>query len=382
MMHEIAILGGGIIGASVACYLAELGQNNVLLIERDTIGSGSTGKSLGGIRSVFKHRLETQMSIYSRLAFRQLADDMSIDFNFRQCGYLMLATSDERRQTLQDMGALAESLGVEIVEPALSRLAEILPGVNLDDIQGAVLSPQDGYVPDPVQPAIAYTQRARHLGVSVLEHTHVVAVDAKDDHFVITCEDRVLQAAQIVITLNAYAQPILKSLGISLPSFPYPRHVFAVQPAPAALRASMPLTIFSDDDFMIRHETERLLSICGFREDCSEDLALAPHRLHEVRQRICRRVVTEESQVTLAWSGLRAVTPDRRAIVGLLPGVPGAWCALGFSGHGLMHAPAVGLALAESILDRKEQTFDLTPLAPERWTSWQGPPPVLESTHA
>lgn len=381
MNAQMAIFGGGIIGTSIAMHLAERGLKNVVVIERDRIGLGSTSKSVGGIRSLFHDPLEVEFSVYSREAFQQLETETSSDFGYVQCGYLLLATSQSRSDLFREMVSLARVKGVEVSELNSNDLSKMLPAIDVRDVQSAVLSPLDGYVPDPVKLVEAYAHRAQLLGVKIVQSTPIVDVERSGDAFTIKCESRVIQAEQIIVALNAYSMPILRSLGTSLPCYPYPRHVFAISPPPSYPEEALPMTIFSDHDLMLRFERNRLLAICGFRERSSADEMLIPGRLDEARRRILARVDITTRKVEAAWSGLRAVTPDRRALVGALPGVPGAWCAIGFSGHGLMHAPAVGLALAEMITGADRPTFDLAPLDPKRFLNWDGEPPIIEPTH-
>ena len=111
------------------------------------------------------------------------------------------------------------------------------------------------------------------------------------------------------------------------------------------------------------------------------ETAFEPAGMPAIEERIGSRIDLSGSAVSLAWSGLRAMTPDRRAMVGPIPGIEGAWCALGFSGHGFMHAPAIGLAIAEMMNDRKALTFDLTELDPARWLEPSEPPGLLIASH-
>jgi glycine/D-amino acid oxidase-like deaminating enzyme len=143
----------------------------------------------------------------------------------------------------------------------------------------------------------------------------------------------------------------------------------------------MPIVVFQDEDLMLRHDGQIVTLICGLREQSTLDSSLAPDQLSVVRERVIRRVDPGGAVLSSLWSGIRAMTPDRRALIGRVPGVPGAWCAIGFSGHGIMHAPAVGFAMAEWLRTGSSQRFNLSPLAPDRLGSAVSPPPVLEPGH-
>lgn len=381
MKAEIAVLGAGVVGASIAYHLAEAGQRDVLLIERGQIGQASTAQSVGGVRSLFRHRLDIEMSRYSRAAYQQIADATSVNLTFRQVGYLMIGRTEERARTLSQMADEAEAVGVPVERLLPDAVRERVPGLDVSDATCAILSPSDGYFTEPRLLAVAYAQRAQALGVTVMENAPVQAVTRQGAAFSLTLAGQVITAKQIVIALNAFASPILQSLGVSLASYPYPRHVFELTPPPAPLSATMPLTIFSDDDLMFRHDGNRLLCICGTPETSTQALDFDAARLPGIAERMGKRVETGAVSLRHAWSGLRAMTLDRQPLIGRVPDVDGAWCAIGFSGHGIMHAPAVGLALTQTILGDSTAYFDLQPFDPRRAANPQHPPPVLEVTH-
>ncbi len=380
MQAEIAVLGAGVVGASIAYHLAAAGQRDVLLIERGRVGQGSTAQSVGGVRSLFKHRLEAEMSQFSRAAYQDIAASTALKLTFRPVGYLMIGRTAERAQTLRQMADTAAAVGVPVERLSPEALRERAPGLKLTDAACAILSPSDGYFTEPELLAVAYAERARMLGVTVLEHAAVQTVTHQSTNFRLMVADQVITAKQIVIALNAFAGSILQTLGVTLASYPYPRHVFALTPPPSPLAATMPLTIFSDDDVMFRHDGNRLLCVCGTPESSTLVTDFDPARLAEIAERISQRIEMGSSTLRHAWSGLRAMTLDRQPLIGRLPGIDGAWCAIGFSGHGIMHAPAVGLALAQTLLGDSPQ-FDLQSFDPRRAANPQQPPPILEVTH-
>ena len=381
MQGKIAVVGGGVVGASIAYHLARYGAREVLLLETEQVGSGSTRQSVGGIRTLFDSRLETELSIYGCEAYQQLEADSGRIFDFRKCGYLLLVTTAEREQTLNAAAELAASLGACVEQVPLQQLSTWLPGIRTEDVRLAVYLPRDGFYPHPQQLARAYADLAAELGVGISEGMAVHEIHAHGQRFVLQCSGQRVEVEQVVLAVNAFAAPLLQCLGIRLANYPYPRHVFSIRPLPAALRADMPMTIFQGMDLMLRHEQDVVRSICGLPEESTLDARFDPDRLPVVKERIGRRIDLSDGDVTHAWSGLRAITPDRRALVGALPGVPGAWCAIGFSGHGFMHAPAVGQTLAEVVLTGRSSRFDLTGLSPARWLDPQELAPVLEASH-
>ncbi len=381
MNTAVAIIGGGVVGTSIAYHLSLLGEPNVVLFERGKIGSGSTNRGVGGLRTLFAHRLEAELSLHSLDAYLRLERASGRPFGFRRCGYLLLAASPGRVRALSHATANAAALGIPFEELSGAQLARLASGLRLDDVQKAVFSPGDGCMLQPAAPALAYAELAARSGVRVMEDAPITEIRRGPNGFALRSGDQTCQAEQIVIAANAFAGPVLEQLGVSLPSYPYPRHVFSLAPAPLGLRLEMPIVVFQDEDLMLRHDGQIVILICGMKEQSTLDLSLAPERLGTVRTRVARRIDAGDATLSSLWSGIRAMTPDRRALIGPVPGVPAAWCAIGFSGHGIMHAPAVGLAMAEWVRTGRSQRFDLAALAPDRLGPAIDPPPILEPGH-
>jgi sarcosine oxidase subunit beta len=295
---------------------------------------------------------------------------------------LLLASSPGRVQALTQAATHAAALGIPFEQPSGTDVGRLAPGLHVDDIQKAVFSPGDGCILQPAGPAFAYAELAARSGVSIMEEVEILEIAREPDGFVLRSGDHRCHAEHVVIATNAFAGPILERLGVRLPSYPYPRHVFSLAPAPAELRLEMPIVVFQDEDLMLRHDGQMITLVCGMQEQSTLDPHLDPERLGIVRERLSRRVATRNAMVSHIWSGVRAMTPDRRALIGLVPGFESMWCAIGFSGHGIMHAPAIGLAIAEWICTGRSQRFDLTALAPDRLGPVTGPAPVLVPGHA
>jgi len=381
MKVEVAIVGGGVVGTSIAYHLCLLGERNVMLLESGRIGGGTTWRGVGGLRTLFAHRLEAELSLHSLDAYLRLERASGRSFGFRRCGYLLLATSPQRVLALTNATANAAALALPVEELSEAELARLAPGLRVADVRKAVFSPADGCILQPAAPAQVYAELAARSGASFVEHAPVTEIRRGPNGFALRFGDQTCHAAQLVIAANAFAGPLLEQLGVSLPSYPYPRHVFSLAPAPLELNWGMPIVVFQDEDLMLRHDGQIVTLICGLRQQSTLDSSLTPDQLSLVRERVTRRVDPGGAVLSSLWSGIRAMTPDRRALIGRVPGVPGAWCAIGFSGHGIMHAPAVGLAMAEWLRTGSSQRFNLSPLAPDRLGPAVSPPPVLEPGH-
>lgn len=381
MKQIVGVIGGGIIGTSIAYQLAQAGDCRVLLWESGKIGSGSTAKSVGGVRAVFGHRLEIELSKFSLAAFRQLQATAPESIGFQQQGYLLLVRTPERDKTLKESAELSARLGVAVEEVHEARLAQLVPGLNVTDVRRAVLAPDDGFLLDPSVVARTYTALAVCGGAEVYENAVVTRIARQSEGFEIGASGQTWRVDQLVVATNAFTGRLIHHFGITLACYPYPRHVFRIEPVPEGMNPHMPISVFQDDDVFIRHEGSHITSICGLPEESTFNTEFPAERLQTVEERIAVRLPKARGRVSHAWTGLRGMTPDRRALVGSVPTLPGVVFAIGFSGHGIMHAPAIGVAVAELVRSGRSTSFDLEPLSPVRFLNPITPPPILEPVH-
>jgi sarcosine oxidase subunit beta len=342
-MAHILVIGAGAIGASVAYHLALLGARDVVLLDRGEIAGGATAKAMGGVRQQFSTAAEVILARESIRFFEELGRPY-----FHQVGYLFLATTDAGLDALEARRELQAGLGVpvEAVEPA--RVAELAPGVRVDDVFGGVFCPTDG-VADPPAVTRELVRRAVDLGVDVREHTMADAVPG---------EVR-------VIASGAYSAQVGASLGVDLPVRPLCRQLFETS-AVAGLPDQLPMVLEAETTFHFRRRGEHLVVAMtdpaprwGFAEEV--DRSLLPDRLERLEHRF---PAAADARVERAWAGLYDMTPDAHPIVGAVG--DGLYAACGFSGHGFMQSPAVGRALAEEIL-HGGSSLDLSPYRLERF---------------
>ena len=339
MAGRIVVAGAGAIGASVAYHLAELGARDVVLSDVGEIASGATGRAMGGVRQQFSTTPEVKLAQASIAFFRTLPPEL-----FRQVGYLFLATSDEGLAQLRERADLQRSLGVPVQECDASEVA----GLRVDDVLGAVVCREDG-VADPPAVARELVRRAADRGVKVLERTDARALDA--DTLVIACG---WQSAEVAA-----------ARGVTLPIRPLCRQLVEVGPLDN-LPDELPMVLEEETGFHFRRRDAYLR--LAWREPTPRwtheqvvDESLVPEWLERLAYRYPPAAGAPLAQ---AWAGLYDMTPDAHPIIGRVG--DGVIVAAGFSGHGFMQSPAVGLAVAKLALD-EEPPFDLTPYAPERF---------------
>lgn len=348
---EVVIIGGGVIGASIAYHLAQHGQTEVVVLERDTLGSGSTSKNAGGIRLQFSTEINVRLSQRSLPRFLAFREEMGIDPQFHQAGYLFLITTDRDVESFTNSLALWERLGVPARRLDADEVHDLFPELVIDDLRFATFCPVDGHA-DPTSILNGYVARARELGVEFREHAAATAIDLQAGRVVAVRTEGVrIPCATVVDAAGPWAAQVGRLAGVDLPVRPLRRHIFITAPVPG-LNREFPLTVdFANGLYMHRESGGVLLGMAdpadspGFLEAVNDDFLPTV-----VERAIARLPLLERTSIRTGWAGLYEDTPDKHPILGGIDGVEGFVCAAGFSGHGLMHAPAAGEVLAQSIL--------------------------------
>src|SRR5438445_3547780 len=345
---DAVVVGGGVVGCSIAYHLARRGAA-VVVLERETIGSQSTGRCAGGVRQQFSSPANVLVQQLSFRLLAQLEAETGVDPEFRHIGYLFVLTSDEQVEDFRRFLPMWHQAGVSDarwLEP--KEVRELAPLVEGDDILGGTFCPSDG-IASPHAVTLAYSGAARRLGVTLLEG---VAVDgivhrAGRVEAVRTTAGEISTSA-VFNCAGAWAGQIGAMAGIDVPVSPYPRNIFVTDPMPEVTRRH-PMTIDFATSFYFHPEGDGLLFGMGMADerpsfDTGVDWTVL-EAMAEVVERRAPRLATAGIQT--AWAGLYEMTPDHQPILGPVDQLEGFWCACGFSGHGFQQAPAVGYLLAQ-----------------------------------
>jgi glycine/D-amino acid oxidase-like deaminating enzyme len=361
-MPDVVIVGGGVIGASIAYHLTQHGIRNVLVLERDVLGSGSTSKNAGGLRYQFSSEINVRLSQLSIPRFERFADELGIDIQFHQVGYLFLITEQRLADPFERSLAQWKRLGVPARRVERADIAAIFPDLSLDDVLFGTFGPKDGHA-DPTSILHGYVSRARDGGARFRENACVsgVEVEAGRVRAVRVGEERI--ACDVVIdAAGPWARAVGEMAGVDLPIRPLRRQIFLTDEI-AALDHPFPLTVEMASTLYFHRESGGLLMGMvdpndppGFLDGVNWDFLPTL-----VERALARLPVLERAGVRTAWSGFYEDTPDKHPILGPVDGVDGFVVAAGFSGHGLMHAPAAGQLMAELIADGRT-SLDLAPL--------------------
>jgi sarcosine oxidase subunit beta len=371
---DVVIVGGGIVGASIAWHLTEAGCRNVLIVEREAHqGKGSTGKSMGGVRAQFATRPNIQMSLYSIPFYAAFDERLGQPGGYRDQGYLFVATKPKHLEYLETNQKLQKSLGLKQAR-MISRddIAAIVPQLRNDDVLGGSFCPTDGFV-DPYSVMVGFTTSACEKGAAIWRSAEVTGIQ-RADHGITGVETTrgPVSTPVVVNAAGAWAAGVAAMAGIDLPVEPMRRMLIPTEPF-AEVSHEIPMVIDMTNGFHFRPESlgfllawndpeekggefntnfepsfvEKVLTLAADRVPCFENLAVNPKR---------------------AWAGLYEMSPDHHCIIGAVEELKGLFCANGFSGHGVMHAPATGRMLADLVLHGKTAVVDnVEVLSPARF---------------
>jgi sarcosine oxidase subunit beta len=360
---DVVIVGGGIVGSSVAYHLTAAGCGNVLVVERETQqGKGSTGKSMGGVRAQFSTPVNIQMSLYAIPFYASFDERLGHPAGYRPQGYLFCATSERHMAYLRGNFDRQVALGLKDARIVTgNEIRAMFPLLRGDDIVGGSFCSSDGFV-DPYSAMIGFMTWASEHGAKLWKNTSVTAIhrDAKGISQVETSRGPVLTRV-VVNCAGPWAAEVARMAGVDLPVEPLRRMLVPTEPFDQFPHTA-PMIIDMSNGFHFRPESlgfllawndpeetpgfksefepsfiEKILTRAADRVPCFENLAVNPKR---------------------AWAGLYEMTPDHHPILGEVPQVPGFFLANGFSGHGVMHAPATGKILSDLILTGKTDLID------------------------
>ncbi len=351
-------------GLFTAWECAARGETDIVILERRSLlGAGATQKSAGGVRAQFTTAPNVRLSRYSQDFYRRrFASEINPHFKYVQNGYLFFARNEEKLKALDNALELQRKQGVEAVRRLNpDEILELVPGLNVKEILGGNYSPEDGFV-DPGDIVYGLETSLRAFGVDIFTDTEVTAVESLGDlkHRVVTGQGTIL-AEKVLFAVGAWSGEFMAKCGVQVPVEPYRRNLYITAPLPWFPKTA-PFTFDTVTGAHFRPESGGIIMLkinpdeCpSFNEEPDWDWLekIIPDFLHIMPQ-------LSDAEVIDAWAGLYAVSPDHSAILGPIPGPDGRFIATGFSGHGLMHAPAVGCSLAEYILDGKTSTLDVS----------------------
>jgi sarcosine oxidase subunit beta len=360
---DVAVVGGGVIGLSVARELRLAGADRVVVLEREaSVGQGSSSRANGGVRAQFTTRANIQFSAFSIAELERLEAATGL-LGFHQTGYLLLCGTETGEAGLADAFALQRSLGVDVRWLAPAEALAMVPFLRPEGLRAATL--------DPHGVVTALRREAERLEVPILTGTEVTTIDrAPGGALDVRAGGRALRAQAVVNAAGPAAGRVAALCGIELPVAPVRRNLAYVQePAPGPM---IPMCVDLDTGVLVRREASGgfVVAWSDPEDPSSWDTTLDPRFLEQLAARVGNRFPMLEDlplDPRQCWAGLYPETPDHHAVIGPAPELPALVHCAGFGGHGVMHAPAAGRAVAELVTGGACVTFDLHPLRPSRF---------------
>ncbi len=370
---QVLIIGGGVIGCSAAYHLARRGLTDVLVVERNTLGSGSTSRAAGGIRLQFSNEVNIRLSQYSLDFFENfnrytgLCED-ECDIGLHQFGYLFLLTDEQAWQDFQENVILQQTLGVPVETLTPARLAERYPGLEVSDVLGATFCGKDGHA-SMHEVTQGFARKARQAGVRFWEDCAVKNITREGRRIVSVETDRgTIRPETVIGCAGPWSGQLGEMAGVDIPVTGYKRTLFFSE-AFDELSPTQPMTIDMGTGLYFRREGPGfLIGETDESQQAGFDTSTDWNWLDTVVEHAIQRVPAfERLRIRSGWSGLYDTSPDHNAIIGKIPELDNLFVATGFSGHGFQQSPATGLLISELVLDGAARTIDIGSLDIERF---------------
>ncbi|MEO6119714.1 MAG: FAD-dependent oxidoreductase [Terriglobales bacterium] len=360
---DVVIIGGGIVGSSIAWHLTESGCKSVVVLEREkSQGKGSTGKSMGGVRAQFSTPVNIRMSLYSIPFYATFEERTGHESGYRPQGYLFLATKAAHLDYLKTNMAQQVALGLKDVRLlAAEEIRAMYPQLRSDDIIGGTFCATDGFV-DPYSAMNGFMAAAVERGARIVKSAEVTGITCDGQGIASVESTQGSFATRVVVNAaGPWAKAVAAMVGVDLPVEPLRRMLVPTEPF-EEFPHSAPMIIDMSTGFHFRPEGRGfLLAWADAEEKSSFNTDFDPAFIEKILTHAADRVPIFENVAVnpkRAWAGLYEMTPDHHPVLGAVPEVKGFYCANGFSGHGVMHAPATGKILADLILKGKTDLID------------------------
>lgn len=350
---DIVIIGGGVVGCSIAYNLAKLGAKNIILLEKNTLASGATGRCGAGIRQQFGTKMNCILARESIKIFENLSQELEYDIELNQGGYLILAYTEKEVNQFKKNVALEQSLNIKARFITVEEAKEIVPPLNTEGILAATFCPTDGHA-NPFKTNFAYAEAAERLGVKIYTFTEVKEIETENHKIVAVNTDKGKVLTPIVVNAaGGYSGIIGKMVGVDIPVYSQRHQILITEPVDPLFR---PMLMSFSRNFYCQ-QTPHGSIIMGFgdpNERKDGDIGSSWQFAQEMAQKMTAVLpLLKEVSMVRQWAGLYNMSPDAQPILGGHPQIEGFYMALGFSGHGFMLAPIASKLIAELILKRK-----------------------------
>lgn len=365
---DVAIIGGGIMGIASAYELARAGVRCVLL-ERDELGSGSTSRAAGGVRSQFSDATNIALGAHSLEVFRDFRSRFDQDIDFVGSGYLFLLDNEADAADFESNVATQRAMGQHSTMLTPSQAKELSPVISTDGLVAAAFNPDDAHC-TPESVVAGYARAARRLGADIRRHTAVTDIAAEGGRVTgVHTDSGFIAAEAVVCAAGTWSGQVAGWAGVDLPVQPLRRHIIVTEPVPFDAR-KLPFTIDFTTSFYFHSEGSGLLLGAPEEVDLWDfNTRNDPGWVEHLGELMAARAPgLADVELGRGWTGLYEITPDHNALIGEAADVQGFFYACGFSGHGFLQGPAVGQVMRDMYLGRTP-FVDVSGLSVERFAT-------------
>jgi sarcosine oxidase subunit beta len=358
---EIVIVGGGVSGLATSYFLAKMGMKDIVLLEKGFIASGSTGRCGAGIRQQWGTEMNCRMAINACEFYENGNEILEYDgdIEFKQGGYLIIATTEKEHEQFKKNVALQKELGIPVHHLTPQEALEIVPFLNTSDVLSATYCKKDGHL-NPFKVCDAFAKAARRLGVEIYTYTEVKDIIVENGRIKGVVTDKgTISTHRVLNTAGGYSQVIAKMAEIDLPVYSERHNILVTEPVEPFLG---PMVMSFHKNLYIQQVPHG--SVIMGKGDPNEprdfNINSSWHFLDEMAHIACDTLPPlRELRMVRQWAGLYNMTPDAQPVLGSVEEVEGFYMAIGFSGHGFMMGPTTGRVMAEHILGEESELTKL-----------------------
>lgn len=363
---QVVIIGAGIQGLSIAYHLAKSGITDVIVVEKEFIGAGSSGRSASMLMMQRENEAKIRLSQYSYQRYMGFKDELGIDIGFKKIGFLSIVP-ERKKDIALEMALLRQKLGVKTDILTPEEIKKVVPFVNLDGILFGVFGPDDGVI-DPHSIMQGFANRAKDLGVTIKQGVNATGIKIQNNKVVaVETTEGLIFTSFVVNAAGAKAKEVAQWVGVNLPIANRVRSIFITDQFPD-IPSDGPMVEDADVEWYYRKEGPGVLMGMGKEETRNVSMSINWDFLPKVIEFATYRVpILASASILRGWSGVRPLTPDITPIIGPVPELEGFINCCGWGGEGVMHAPAGGQIVSEYITGVKDKTFSLEPFLVSRF---------------
>lgn len=365
---SVVVIGGGIVGTAIAYYLTLKGQKDVVVLEKSYLSSGSTGRCAGGIRQQWSEPSNVRLAMRSVRHFENFRKELGADIEYVQGGYLLLAFNEEEETLFRNNVEMQNEEGLEVSILSVDEIKKRFPYIVVDDVKSASFCPTDGHA-NPHLANFAYARAAKKNGALIYTHTRALGIEVEDGQITgVETDKGYIKTGVVVNAAGGFSHQVGLMAGIDIPTESYRHQIMVSEPLEHILD---PMIISFSKNFYMRQTVSGNIMMGQGDEDEK------PSFNHDPSWRFLTQMskkmpglfpFLKNVRVLRHWAGLYNMSPDAQPIIDRARDVSDYYCAVGFSGHGFMLAPAVGEGLADWIIHGSPGEVDLSNLGLDRFT--------------